>query len=471
MYFQLKAFMYTIILVFCFTLPCNVSAEDVSEPLKPANNGEGRQISSSTTDNSRSHLNQVIAIVSEGFGYTFKTLAYGVTHKPSDFDLNPNNDFLQIPHYTAGVELRPDFTFSFKNLNLVVKPRLLADWSKWEDGAMEGESDTDDDIHINEWLARLRLFNGMYLSYGRENLQWGPSYFISPSNPFFRDNGQANPKQEVAGQDFARLIWVFNPSWTCSLIANTDEGRQNYIHGFDPAYALKIDFTGYRKYFSLIGSVREHEKIRFGAFAGWTVTDASLIYAEAGDIGHGTEALYPYTVEDPSVPYGFIGMRPDKEDANQLEGTFLIGTSYTLYSGPTLTAEYIFNSPGYNDEQADLYYQMLGQASESFFMPEPVASVAKYTLSYALDPKLRLLRRNYLMIQYLHTNIRDDLNLTLRYVYNIDDNSSRAHAIVEYDVGDRSQLFFIGGHNFGSDNAEFTMIEDYSCMAGVEFTF
>jgi hypothetical protein len=75
------------------------------------------------------------------------------------------------------------------------------------------------------------------------------------------------------------------------------------------------------------------------------------------------------------------------------------------------------------------------------------------------------------MIQYLHTNIRDDLNLTLRYVYNIDDNSSRANAIVEYDVGDRSQLFFIGGHNFGSDNAEFTMIEDYSYMAGVEFTF
>jgi hypothetical protein len=61
-------------------------------------------------------------------------------------------------------------------------------------------------------------------------------------------------------------------------------------------------------------------------------------------------------------------MRPDKEDANQLEGTFLIGASYTLYSGPTLTAEYIFNSPGYNDEQADLYYQMLGQASELFFI-------------------------------------------------------------------------------------------------------
>ena len=272
MYFQIKAFMYTIILFFCLTLPFNVSAENVYEPLKPANNREGREISSSTTDHSRSHLNQVIAIVSEEFGYTFKTLTYGVTHKPSGSDLNPDNDFLQIPRYTAEVELRPDFTFSFKNLNFVVKPRILADWSKWEDGAMGGESDTDDDIYINEWLARLRLFNGMYLSYGRENLQWGPSYFISPSNPFFMDNGQANPKQEVAGQDFARLIWVFNPSCTCSLIANTDEGRQNYIHGFDPAYALKIDFTGYRKYFSLISSVREHEKIRFGAFAGWTVT-------------------------------------------------------------------------------------------------------------------------------------------------------------------------------------------------------
>jgi hypothetical protein len=46
----------------------------------------------------------------------------------------------------------------------------------------------------------------LYLSYGRENLQWGPSYLFSPSNPFFHDNGRSNPKKEIPGMDFARLV-------------------------------------------------------------------------------------------------------------------------------------------------------------------------------------------------------------------------------------------------------------------------
>jgi hypothetical protein len=33
--------------------------------------------------------------------------------------------------------------------------------------------------------ARLRLTECLFVSYGRENLQWGPSALFSPSNPFF----------------------------------------------------------------------------------------------------------------------------------------------------------------------------------------------------------------------------------------------------------------------------------------------
>ena len=33
-------------------------------------------------------------------------------------------------------------------------------------------------MFVNEWLLRLRLYEGCFLSYGRENLQWGPAYLF-----------------------------------------------------------------------------------------------------------------------------------------------------------------------------------------------------------------------------------------------------------------------------------------------------
>ena len=148
-----------------------------------------------------------------------------------------------------------------------------------------------------------------------------------------------------------------------------------------------------------------------------------------------------------------------------------VGGSYTLKSGATFTLEYFFNSPGYNDDEADHYYDLRGQAAEAFYSPEPRHSLSQMTLMQTLDPRLRLLRRNYLTFQYYRTEIRDVLNLILRYTYNVDDSSSRLIPIVEYNIGDHFQVFLIGDQRFGSKDSEFRSLIDYSYMLGVEFTF
>ena len=405
----------------------------------------------------------------EGFGFLFKGLAFGTTQKPSDSNLNPENAFLEIPRYTLEVELRPDFSLDFRNLSFLYRPRYNTTWLKFEDGTLEGETDTDDDLFTYEWLARLRAFEGVYLSYGRENLQWGPSFLISPSNPFFRDNGTANPKMEVPSQDFGRFVWVINFPWTASFIANTDKGRQEFPRGFEPAYAVKLDWTGNMKYASLIGSVREGDRFRLGGFAGWTATEGLLLYAEAGDIAQGSDSLYP--VEDPSSPFG-IALRPRKEDSTELEGVLLLGASYTFALGPNIAAEYVYNSLGYNDKEAELYFELQKRASDVFFSPNPlVAGAARQTLGQALDPGLRLLRQHYLMFQFRYSQIYDVLNIVLRYTYNIDDSSNRLIPILEYDLTDYLQFFAVGSHNFGPDDSEAKLLVDYSWQVGIEYTF
>ena len=138
----------------------------------------------------------------------FRALTYGVDQKPANSSQNPSNNFLQMAQYITVLELRPDLRLNLDPLELSAKPRVRLDYSFWREGVRKGESQGDDDWFVNEWLARLKARENLFLSYGRENLQWGPSFLFSPSNPFFQDNGRRNPYLEVPGMDFGRLVWI-----------------------------------------------------------------------------------------------------------------------------------------------------------------------------------------------------------------------------------------------------------------------
>jgi len=405
--------------------------------------------------------------LSEGFEYSLRMLTFGAYQGVADSSQNPDNDLFQTPRYVADLELRPDARLNFRRLELSVKPRGTLEWMAWEDGTRKGDEDWDDDWFINEWLARIRVTQSLFVSYGRENLQWGPSYLFSPSNPFFADNGRSNPKREVPGMDFARLVWLPATAWTISLIANLDEGRQEFrAVEFERSYALKLDYAGQEGYVGLILSHKENDRNRLGAFGGWTATDALLLYGE-GTLSRGTSALYPQEADNPLG----ASMEPGEDESSSIYGTVLVGGSYTLEAGPTLTTEYLYNSPGYSDDQASAFYQLRKNASDAYDLPGPIQGLSRLTLSKTADPGLRFLRRNYVMVQYVQNDIRDVGNLTFRWTLNIDDGSGQFIAIVEYYLGDHIQLFSIGGVNSGSSDSELGTILDRHCMIGVEYTF
>jgi hypothetical protein len=406
-------------------------------------------------------------VFKERFSGRLGVLTYGTLTDAAISSQNPGNAFLDLPDGQARLDVRPDLYMDLAPLDLSIKPRLRLHWQHWDVAANGEDTDWDNEGYVNEWLARLSLSDSFFISYGRENLQWGPSYMLSPSNPFFTDNGRANPKQEVDGMDFARMVWLPGLSWTVSLIANTDPGRQpDDSNTFEPTYAVKVDYVGEISNGGVVFSDQKEDRPRLGLYGGLTATDALLLYAEAG-LARGTPALYPVA----GGGYFGAGLEPILDQSDDVEILLLLGGAYTLEMGPTLSLEYVYNSSGYNDDQAELFYQLREAAGDAFAMGGPLQGPAAGILAQTVDPGLRLLRRNYLMFQFSQNDIGDALNLVLRYTYNLDDNGGQFIAIAEYFIGDHVSLFSIGTVNSGPSDTEFGSIIARQWMAGVQYAF
>lgn len=351
-----------------------------------------------------------------GFDWRFKILGFGIVQEPRESPLNANNR-LMINRYQTELDLRPDVSLKFRSLDLSVKPRVQGLWKRWEDGFRNSDWDVDGEIFVNEWLARFMVKEDLFVSYGRENLQWGPAFLTSPSNPFNRDNGKENPEREVPGLDYARTVWIPANNLSASLIANVDRGEKHFFREFNRTYAAKFDYTGNKKYLSLIPSYSESGVFRLGFFGGLSVTDALLVYAEGNF-------------------YDWDGFQ------------FLVGESYTLEAGPTVSIEYYHNEVGCTDS-IEKCFPPFGKSS-----PDDV-----------------LIRKNYLMLQLAETRIRDSFNVILRWIYDMDDSSSRSVAILEYELGQHMKLFGIGDFFWGRKDTELGSLMKYSLFMGAEYSF
>jgi hypothetical protein len=363
--------------------------------------------------------------IRSGWYSRINIVGFGIVQKPLNSALNPNN-ILEIPDYQAELDLRPDFNLRFRRLEVAFKPRLEGRWQKWDRGVREG-NEVHGEAFVQEWLVRYRVVDPLFISYGRENLQWGPAYLLSASNPFNLVNGRNNPQLEVPGLDYGRVVWIPSAGWTASFIANTDKGRLDVIGRFKKTYVLKLDYTGVGIYFSLIPSYREDGKTRVGFYGGWNVSDAAMLYTE-GQVSDGEK--------NPRI---------------------LVGGSYTLRQGPTIGLEYFRNQNGCDHEPITLC-----------FAPGSGGIVTRDSL---LRQRQDLLRKNYLLLQYVHTGMKNVPNVTVRWVRNLDDQSNRFFGIFGYELGDHIELFLIANVLEGSRKTEFRSVLSHSVMLGVSYTF
>lgn len=373
---------------------------------------------------------RLIREIRRGFSWRADLRGYGVYQRPVLSRLNFNNS-LGFSRYRMQAELRPDLQLRFRRLELGLSPRAEFSWRRWEDGYRSGDVKRDSDVYVHEWLARIRITHQLFASYGREDLQWGPSYLLSVSNPFNIVNGRDNPFAEVPGQDYGKLVYFPGYRWTISLIANTGQGRrelfgntdQNWselLGNFEPTYAAKVDYTGTGKHASAILSSREGEPVRLGAYGGIAVSDGLFLYAE----GTASE---------------------DSEDA-----AGLIGGSYTLVGGaPTFVVELFHKEHGCTRHRIDQCFRNGGGAT-----PDEV-----------------YFRRDYFLVQYIHIDVVAYTNVSIRWIGGLDDGSNRVIGSLEREVGDHVRIFAIGHADLGDKDSEFGSVLRSSVMSGVSYVF
>lgn len=328
--------------------------------------------------------------------------------------------------------LRVDLRASpFEVVDLELKPRFDYSYQQWQQGARKGDENWKESAYINGWLVQARLWEQLALAYSREEMQWGPSYLVSPSNPFRNSNGRNLPQIELPGMDFIKAIWTPSTHWSISALANVDDGRAELPPlaaagipaeiveqvEFQPTYALKVDYTSESSCtFSLIGSVNENRDERLGGYASWNASDAVLLYSEGG-LGQGGDADY------------------------------LLGSSYTFAHGGTLAAEFYHNIMNSDEKTAGF------------------ARVVAPTGPYA-----GFLNKNYTLLQYRQGEILDHVELVLRWIHCLDERSDRIAGEVECSLNDHASLFVNGMLDLGTSTKEFGGLVESIVLAGVKIS-
>ena len=340
--------------------------------------------------------------------------------------LNFGNRF-DLADNSYEVNFRPDFSLSNDRLFFSIKPR--AEFARVKVSLVDGSQKTEneDEYFFQEWLTRAYLTDTMSISYGRENLQWGPALFLSASNPFLEINGRDRPHSEVGGMDYGRFVWVANDAWTASVIVNTDPGVQEFVeetNGY--IYAVKLDYTGQERYFSLIPSLRkgkdnEDDFMALGFFGGANFNDALLGYVE--------------------------GSLAEDGDSNQ----GLAGLSYTFTDGSNLVLEYYRQEDGCTLEQVHLC-----------LLP---------TESPRNLERNRLFRRDYLFLQTMKDWDQRRSLLLMQVDHNLNDDSNRFILQFNRACGDNWSGFAVGTVTTGDEHTEFGALVKSAIEVGLELTF
>lgn len=371
-----------------------------------------------------------------------------------------------VPRDAARLHIRPNFEARLGAVSVLFRPRVTGAIEWYRDDFLHYRA-LRGDVFVNEWRLQVAIGSHLFLSYGREVLQWGMALFVSPSNPFFLATGRANPELELGGRDFFKAIAVLTDRLTSSVIVNTAVGRgARQGVPFRPILLWKLDYVDDRWEVALLASAEHLGGQALGWSASAVLFESMRAYTE-GALSRSPRGLYP--VRAPSSGIGWE-MQPIREQQSARSIAGLAGLAYTFGFGTTIQLEYLLHEEGFTSSQARAHAELILAAGAAAQAPDPALSnAAVSTLGQALAPNLRALRRHYLSVQATHLNLFDDWDVFLRYVQNLDDGSGLFAPVLEWNACERSRVFAIAAISTGKGNDEFGAQLRRYFMTGVRF--
>ncbi len=396
-------------------------------------------------------------------GIKFYTLAEMA--ETAESSRNPDNRFAKISDQHLRAVLKADLYENLGRWQLSARPGLKLDWDQATFSGQDEES-AEATAKMMEFGIRYMARDNVFAAYGWENLQWGPGFLYSPSNPFFTDNGKKDLIRDFEGKGIAKLVWVKDFNWSFSLMCNTDKGAVDESD-FEKTYALKIDYAASQGYGSAMISYKDHSRARLGLYGGVTATDALIIYGEAG-FEQGNDAWYPQRIKGSSLAWE---MAQNKADSDDIFLTLLLGVSYTFESGNTLTLESLYYGMGYDDGDASNFKHLISTAERFYVSNSGLSGYGKKLLGQSAADGRDFLRQNYLMAQYLNDGIFPNADLIFRITYCLDDQAARLYSSLNYNVSDSFELKAAAIINTGGSDESFAGFMGYQVQAAVEYSY
>ena len=378
-----------------------------------------------------------------------QALLYGTALAVEESDFNPGNALAHIPAHQLDGELRVDLAAAAGDCNASAKLRARY--------ARAGHDESHAGF-VNQGGLRCRLGGGAFeLSAGREVLQWGSSFYLSPSNPFFTDTGKTNPIQELAGKDMLQALWFADHGVTVSLIRNPSRtAREPDPLNFSPLSALRVDVVGDAASGGAIVSRRDDGIERLGLYGTLPWSRALVLYAEA-NAGRGSAGWFP----------AGAALAQTKLDSKQLLHTVLAGGGYTFESGWTLNAEWIHGNEGYSANERREVKRLVSAAARDFPQPQATGLIGS-----ALAPNLPYLGTDYLFLQLLRTEWEDKGDVALRWTRSFGTGGGTLlSGSFTWYLDNHCQLFLLASRSSGAAGRDVGRLIRSSVQAGVRFTF
>jgi hypothetical protein len=259
---------------------------------------------------------------------------------------------------------------------------------------------------------------------------------------------------ELSGMDTMRLAWSPDVSTTMYMARIFDSG---YGHSEpDPwsnSWLIKADWRGAESTVGMALAKQEQESLFVGTHAQVTVSDAWLLYSEAGSYTLANVLLSP---ENANQPFLVKAESPRRTDV-------LAGASYTFENGHTLYAEYLRYDHGYNAAENSAYFARATSAASVFPTSNSIP-----VLATALSTASPLLGRDYLYLVW-QSNLMESAGFTrMMFTHNMTDRSNELSGYSEYTVNTHLSAFGQATINYGGAQHEFARLFEQMFTIGVK---
>ena len=417
---------------------------------------------------------------------------------PADTPLNPGNATFRVPQLVGVTEVRPNLRLEAgSRLQLVFRPRWRGTIeSSWVDGA-DRRDRAEGTANVTELYVSWRVTDTVAVAYGLQNFQWGPAELLSPSNRIFHEVGLfRDPLYYVRGRHLARVNVSAGRQWSLVALAEvgaTSEEAFRAGEHFERAGQVKAEFTtsSGESYVGVTAGGRKHETPWFGEYASATLVAGLSIYIDAS---HQSGSLAWYPVAELGLGPGARGLDAGPAEAghdgspgltaitrgpepgarspnarfaqidvgsDRLRTLAIGGLRYAFVNGVDARVEYLHQDAGYDRSELEL---------------APVALASQGTreaVDQWLKPGLEFLGRRLALASIRVPDLAPAkrLDLQVRYLASLTDDSGVAFATTSIEAGDALVLFASVTATHGSVTAEFSRLVRASVVGGAVWSW